>query len=287
MSVTIAMPVRNGVATIATAIRSCRQQTYREWTLDVIDDGSSDDTAALVRSFGDDRIRWSSDGRNLGLAARLNQAIDRCETAYFARLDADDIAYPERLERQVAFLEGHQRVDLVGTASLLFDDVGRVVGLAPFRATHAEICARPWSGFYLSHPTWMGRAGWFRRHRYRADMPKAQDQDLLLRAWRESEFACLPEVLTGYRQDRLLIGKQLRTRWHFARALARAGWRQRDPWHAFVAPLGQAAKGLYESLAIGAGLTESARRHRALPVPQAEVERWNALWTELAAGGTG
>ena len=283
--VTVAMPVHNGAATIGTTIRSLLQQTCRDWELHVVDDGSTDATAAAIEAFADARIRLHRDGRRRGLAARLNQVIAACTTPYLARLDADDVAYPERLEHQVAWLEAHPRLDLLGTRALVFADDGRALGLYPFRATHAEICANPWSGFYLAHPTWMGRTSWFRQHRYRENLQKSQDQDLLLRTFRQSEFACLPEVLTGYRQERLSIGKLARSRWHFSRALARAAWQHGVPLQAVIAPTRQAAKGLAEFVALAGGFDRLARRHRALPLDADERSRWEQVWSSLHEGG--
>ena len=162
-----------------------------------------------------------ADGQRRGLAARLNQAIELARGRYLARMDADDIAYPERLERQLAFLEAHPEVDLLGSGMMVFADDGHPAGLYNVRTTHAEICARPLSGFYLAHPTWMGRIDWFRKWRYDPVCRKAQDQDLLLRAWRSSRYAALPEPLVGYRQDAFSIRKSWLGRYYFSRAILR------------------------------------------------------------------
>jgi hypothetical protein len=91
-------------------------------------------------------------------------------------------------------------VDLVACRVLDFDDSGRATGLRPYRLSHEALCARPWNGFYMVHPSWMGRADWFRRHRYRKpELVRSQDQELLLRAYPDSRFAVLDEVLMGYR----------------------------------------------------------------------------------------
>jgi glycosyltransferase involved in cell wall biosynthesis len=100
-------------------------------------------------------VRVIQDGTNRGLAARLNQGIDLARGTYLARMDQDDIAYPGRLEAQVRFLKEHPDIDLVATRALLFRNDGAVIGLSPFRRTHEEICATPWRGFFLPHPTWM------------------------------------------------------------------------------------------------------------------------------------
>ena len=112
--VTIAMAVYNSARTLADAIESIRWQTLPDWKLLLVDDGSRDASLAIARSFADPRIEVIADGRNLGLATRLNQLVDRTTTPLFARMDADDIAWPRRLEAQLALLDAQPAVDLAG-----------------------------------------------------------------------------------------------------------------------------------------------------------------------------
>jgi hypothetical protein len=81
-------------------------------------------------------------------------------------MDADDIAYPERFERQVRYLASHPDVELLGHGAVLFKGEGEIIGLYPTAQDHEEICHRPWWGFPLAHPTWMGKRSWFLRYRY-------------------------------------------------------------------------------------------------------------------------
>ncbi len=196
--VSIVLPSFNAEGTIGEAISSILMQTWENWELLLIDDGSKDRTVEIARSFNDSRIRIFVDGRNRGLPARLNEAIDLASGKYFARMDNDDISFPERFSKQVEYLESHPEIDLLGTKALTFVAPGAATGIFPFKQTHEEICARPWNGFYLPHPTWMGKIEWFRKHRYR-NVNRAEDQDLLLRSYPTSRFACLPEMLFAYR----------------------------------------------------------------------------------------
>lgn len=281
--VSVGMAARNAERLIAASVCSLLQQTYQNWELIIIDDGSSDATVECVRRFADPRIKLRVGGSTLGLAARLNQAIDSAGGKYFARLDADDVAYPERLDRQVAFLERHPEIDLLGTGAMVFASDGRAIGLFPLRQTHAEICANPWSGFYLAHPTWMGRREWFRAHRYRADMHKAQDQELLLRTFRHSCFACLPDVLLGYRQDRLSLRKILHGRRSFCAALVSDARRHGAYAKVLYALAAQASKGMIDAIAIGTGLGRNILRHRAVPALSRDVEAWQRVWAQCTA----
>lgn len=200
LSVSVILPVFNAQKTLLLAVDSIRNQSFQDWELLILDDASTDSSVRYARSIEDKRIRIVLQGQTSGLAARLNQGIDLAKGKYIARMDADDIAFPERLARQVTFLESHPEIDLVGTRALVFRDSGSVIGLLPFAQNHDEICVHPWNNIPLAHPTWMGRSEWFRRHRYAMpEYHRAEDQELLLRALRDSRFACLPEVLLAYR----------------------------------------------------------------------------------------
>lgn len=281
--ISVAMAARNAESSIETSIRSLLRQTYQNWELIIIDDGSVDQTARRIRAFGDSRIRLHIGEHQAGLAARLNQAIDDARGKYVARMDADDVAYPERLERQVTYLERHPEVDLLGTGAMVFADSGGAVGVFPLRQSHAEICARPWAGFYLAHPSWMGRHEWFLRNRYWVGMQKAQDQELLLRTFRDSTFACLPEILMGYRQESLSLRKILRGRLNFCLALARNAPRSCGYARTFHGLAGQVAKAVIDMAVISTGMGRVILRHRARSPEQRHVEEWKQVWSQCNA----
>jgi glycosyltransferase involved in cell wall biosynthesis len=280
------MAMRNAERTLPAALASLAGQTYRNWELILLDDGSADGSVAVGRAFADRRAALRADGMHRGLATRLNEAIDLARGKYLARMDADDVCYPERFERQVAFLEAHLEVDLLGTGAMVFADEGAPLGLFPVRARHEEICARPWAGFYLAHPTWMGRTEWFRRHRYDPTVTKAQDQDLLLRAWDSSRYAALVEPLLGYRQEALSLGKVLAGRYFFSRAIVHKARATGAPLFAVRGLTGQAAKALVDAVAIVAGVSRRVLRHRAQPFPDREGARWREVWQRFGGAGS-
>ncbi len=211
--VSVLLPVRDGARTLALAMVSVLEQSFRDFELLVLDDGSADASPDIALGFGDPRVRLLRDGAKRGLAARLNQGIDAAAGRYIARMDADDVCFPERFARQVARLNCDSSLDLVACRALDFDDSGSITGLRPYRLSHEALCARPWNGFYLVHPSWMGHADWFRKYRYRIpEVVRAEDQDLLLRAYLDSRFAVLDEILLGYRTGRIALGKILSQR---------------------------------------------------------------------------
>lgn len=280
--VSIILPVRDGAATLGTAVDSIRRQSFADWELLVLDDGSADASAAVAQDSGDPRIRVLVDGQKRGLATRLNQGIDLARGRYIARMDADDVAYPERLAKQVEFLDRNADVDLLGTRVLLYRAGGEPVGEFPFRATHAEICARPWNGFYLPHPTWMGRAEWFRRIRYRLpEVVWAEDQDLLLRAYASSCFACLPDVLLGYCVGPTRLAKMLGVRVNLAGAQFSVNLRAGRPRHALLGATAFLAKGVVDAARYLMG-GSGAWRYRKAGIPAADEARWRSVWRDLA-----
>jgi glycosyltransferase involved in cell wall biosynthesis len=132
--VTLVMSVYNGERYLAAAIDSILRQTYREFTAIIIDDGSTDRSAGIVRSFTDPRMHMLRNTTNIGLAASLNRGLREATSEYVARLDADDECEPDRLEQQVAFLDAHPHVLLAGSGYSVIDESGAV------RARHDLPC---------------------------------------------------------------------------------------------------------------------------------------------------
>lgn len=198
--VTVAMPIYNAGRYLRLAVLSIVKQTFPDWELLIIDDGSTDNALHDIADIKDARIRIFQDGANKGLAARLNEAADLARGQFLARMDQDDVSYPERFARQVKTLQDDPRLDLVATRAITIDEHDQATGLFPHSLSHDEICARPWRGFYFPHPAWMGKSEWFRNHRYTVPGPYfCEDQELLLRSYRESRFGTVDEVLFGYR----------------------------------------------------------------------------------------
>jgi glycosyltransferase involved in cell wall biosynthesis len=163
--VTIGIPFRNARRSLATAVRSVFAQTHHDWELLLIDDGSTDGSIEAVRRLADPRVRLLADGGHRGLCARLNQIAAMARGTYLARMDADDVMHPERVERQLALLQTDPSVDLVDTATFTMDDHLTPRGVRGDR----PLDCRPESVLrdgLLIHPTVMGRAEWFRRHPY-------------------------------------------------------------------------------------------------------------------------
>lgn len=213
--ITVAMPIYNAGAFLDAAVSSIIKQTYTNWELLLIDDGSTDNAIDAIKLIKDARIKILNDGLNKGLAARLNQVIDLAKGQYFARMDQDDISCPERFERQLEVLQNDEALDLVASRAFTISSKNQIIGELLFSLTHQQICAKPWRGFYMPHPTWMGKTEWFKKHRYASPAPYfCEDQELLLRTYKLSKFKCLESVLLHYRvRDKINLARSIKTRW--------------------------------------------------------------------------
>ena len=117
--VSVLLPVRDGARTLALAMLSVLEQSFGDFELLVLDDGSVDASSDIALRFGDPRVRLLRDGMKQGLAARLNQGIDAAAGRYIARMDADDLCFPERFARQVERLNADSSLDLVACRTLI------------------------------------------------------------------------------------------------------------------------------------------------------------------------
>jgi glycosyltransferase involved in cell wall biosynthesis len=279
--VSVAMPVFNCGNTIEVAIRSILNQSYGNWQLLVVDDGSTDKSVEIATRLADPRISVFVDNRHRGTVHRLNQAVAMTRGEYFARMDADDVAYPQRLERQIEYLTCHPEVDLLGCGMLVFKGDGIALGCRVAAETHDEICGHPLEGFPLGHPTWMGRTEWFRAHPYDAKAVRAEDQVLLFTSYSQSRFACLAEILHGYREDKLVLTKILRGRYGFVAATLKNCLEQRDYLSAISLLFRQCAKASLDVVAVSTGLKYLILSHRVRPVGASDLEYWDKNWSQL------
>ena len=201
--VTVLLAVHNGEPYVRDAVASVLAQTWSDFELLIVDDASTDGTVTTIESFGDDRIRLLRNERNVGQVPSLNRGLREARGEIVARIDADDVSRPTRLERQLAVLDANPRIGLVGTWMTLVDERGRHVG--SLRKTLADyvdfvfhtLIMRVW----VSHP-----AATYRREPvlalggYDEATGPSEDKDLwrklALERW---EARIVPEELVVYR----------------------------------------------------------------------------------------
>ncbi|SET40783.1 glycosyltransferase [Paenibacillus sp. NFR01] len=197
VKISVLMPVYNMAAYVEEAICSILTQTYSDFELLILDDGSTDGTLDIVRKFDDRRIRVIAHSVNHGLIETLNQGIDLSSGEYIARMDGDDIALPHRFERQVAFMDVHQHCGVCGSQAYLLGKGG--VTTKPMG--HEAI--RCWQLFHctLVHPTVMIRKSVLEQHGIRyLYYFHAEDYEIWNRLSAVTQVVNLPEVLLMYRQ---------------------------------------------------------------------------------------
>lgn len=131
--VSVVMPVYNGEQYLREAIDSILTQTYRNFELIIIDDGSTDRSAAIIEEYRqiDDRVLVQKHSKNQGVVSSLNRGIRLARGDYLARMDADDISFPDRLYEQCRFLDAHNDIGIVGTSAIIINERNKKIGFYP------------------------------------------------------------------------------------------------------------------------------------------------------------
>lgn len=196
VKVSIILPAYNAAETIGEAMESMISQTWTDWELIVINDGSKDQTADVIRSYKDERIRYIENEGNKGLIYTLNRGLELATGEYIARMDADDISLPTRLEKQVQYMDSHKDVVVLGTGYQMFGEgiKSRVILLAE---NDKHIKDYYLTEFPFAHPTVMMRR--VEGLHYDSHYKNAEDYRLWLDLMDTGEYHNLQEVLLHYR----------------------------------------------------------------------------------------
>jgi len=213
--VSVLMPVYNGEPYLREAVESILNQTFTDFEFIIIDDGSTDSTWEILIEHNDPRIRLVRNKANIGLIRSLNKGLGLARGEYIARMDADDVSFPERLAQQVSSLDGHPEVGVLGCGVQVIDGCGNPSHIRRFPAEHGVI---KWCLCFddpIAHPTvMMRREVVVRAGGYNADMVHAEDYDLWRRLSWTTCLSNLPEVLLHLRRHEACI-----TRAHRAKQL--------------------------------------------------------------------
>ena len=194
--ITVLMPVYNGEGYLQEAIDSILNQSFKEFEFLIIDDGSTDSSVQIIRAYQDPRIRLVQNERNLGISATLNRGIELCNTELIARMDADDISYPDRLQKQVTYMLAHDDCGLLSTWARVITHDGRPVRLEKYnhRFYYYNLNFECW----IYHPTVVLRktavvsAGMYSK-------PYSEDYDLFWKIARDHRIDNIDEALLDYR----------------------------------------------------------------------------------------
>ncbi len=194
--VSVVMSVYNGERYLREAVESILGQTFTDFEFIIIDDGSTDSSWHILNSFDDPRLRFVRNEANIGLTHSLNKGLALARGEYIARMDADDISLPERLAKQVQFLDAHPFVGVLGTAVRTIDSLGKPgrehATLVEPNIIRWTLCLRN----CLAHSSVVMRRDLVRRvGAYDTSAVYAQDYDLWTRLAQVTCLANLPEPL--------------------------------------------------------------------------------------------
>ena len=197
--VSVLMPVYNAARDLSAAVESILAQSYRDFEFLIVDDGSSDESPAIVSGYRDARIRHIRLGRS-GFAAALNCGLDEARGEFVVRMDADDVSDSQRVAKQVAFMDARPKLGISGTDVRTLPTTGHSVRWTfpeDPRVLRAGLLFEPG----LAHPTAICRRAWLDRHglRYDGNYPRVEDWDFWRRAAEHFELGNLPQVLLDYR----------------------------------------------------------------------------------------
>ena len=223
--VSVVVPVYNRGATIGEAIESLRRQTLTDIEIVVVDDGSTDDTAAKVRAIGDSRIRLVQMGRNTGIPTARNRGTTAAQGEYVALLDSDDTAMPDRLALQAAFLDRHPACAFVGSLSEEMRADGTPTGKIKRRPILPDdMRAHALFRCPVLQSTVMARRAVLAAYPYDSGYPVCSDYHMFARLTWDHAAATLPYVLV---RRRVHDGSISREKFHVTRDLNKAIIRQR------------------------------------------------------------
>ena len=197
--VSIGIPVYNAEKHLKAAIDSVLNQTYQEFELILIDDGSTDSSLEIIKSYSDRRIVLVAHTKNKGIGFRLNEQIQQAKGKYFVRMDADDLMFPDRILQQIQYLENNTSIDVVGALAIVIDSKNQIKGLRKPKPV-TKVSDILGVGCFI-HPTVMGKTSWFQKHLYHPAFNGTEDHELFLRSFPLSQFSNLDFPVLFYREN--------------------------------------------------------------------------------------
>jgi glycosyltransferase involved in cell wall biosynthesis len=197
--ITIVMPVHNGAMYLKETIDNVLLQTYADFIFLIFNDGSTDETEQIILSYADNRIQYMKNDYNMGLVKTLNRGIDLVKTEFLARIDADDLWHPKKLEKQLELMDIHPEVGICGTSIRKFgayeSDLYFPVNNSGLKVGFLFYCC-------MSHPSVLFRMSFLKSIgiRYREDYFPAEDYKMWVDCLNYTQIYNIPEILVYYRQ---------------------------------------------------------------------------------------
>lgn len=213
--ISLVMSVYNGTPYLRTSVESILSQTFTDFELIIIDDGSTDSTWKILTEYADrdERVNLLKNEENIGLTKSLNKGLRLAKGEYIARQDADDVSFPDRFQLQTRFLDNYLEVGAIGTAAEVIDEQGMSLRRSYVLIEHESIQACLLVNNYncLYHSSMMVRRSLMRAlGGYREELRYAQDYDLWLRLSQFTRVENLPDILICVRRSATNITKKHR-----------------------------------------------------------------------------
>lgn len=184
------------------AVRSCLAQTYTNWDLTLVADGTNVSNISKLDQFLNDKVKLVHDGKQLGLANRLNQLTQLAKGEWIARMDADDVMHPNRLSEQIAHVIQSEAAsaapDVIACRAVLIDADNNVKGIYREREIPSTAAGTVMNGF-MTHPTIIARRSWMLDNPYDPQRSRTEDKELWLRTFPRSTFHKVEKPLMFYR----------------------------------------------------------------------------------------
>ncbi len=200
--VSVVMSVYNGEKYLEQAIRSVLRQTFPNFEFIIVDDASTDKSTEIISSFDDPRIKLIRNKTNIGLTLSLIEGINQAKGEYIARMDADDVSLPHRLETEVRFLDLHQDYALVGSSFYVINDMGENMGIIPVLLCYDQIKNELLNKNCFCHGSILIRKTAYESvGGYNSDFRYAQDYDLWLRIAEKYKIGNIEEPLYCWRDS--------------------------------------------------------------------------------------
>lgn len=204
MYISIGIPIYNAEKYLENAIKSVINQTYTKWELLLVDDGSTDHSLNIAKKYEkfDSRIRVIHDGKNKKLPSRLNQIIHESKYDFIARMDADDVMHPQRLEKQIEILN-QENYDLISSSYYTIDSQNNVVSSRIIEKEKLIIDDFLDGNYYILHPSILARKQWYLENSYDPKFDRAEDYELWFRSIIKDKLniKILKEPLMFYREE--------------------------------------------------------------------------------------
>lgn len=202
--VSVVIPVYNANGFLSAAINSILNQTYKNLEIIIVDDGSTDETPKILKSFAkkDKRVKILTNNKNLNIATSLNRGIKLAKGNYIARMDADDISLPNRIEKQMEYLLAHPDIVILGGQCKTIDTRDKTIGHKLFPVTDTEIRDALYYENPIQHPTVIFNKELIPKNFswYNPDLPPAEDYDLFFRLAKFGKLHNLKRFVLKYRQ---------------------------------------------------------------------------------------